>query len=208
MRTSPYGEDDRAILTNEHIKIDLKKTGNRHLLSCVSLTPALAFLTFATYMMAETTRGDYPVLFWIFAACALVFAGCTVGFFVSSLWQAVTYLRAAAGNRFFVTADTLESKQEGYTAPPALQILVFLLRFFHLFLGYSRSNRYRFSTATYEVAVNDYHFPHNRDLDMNERTLFRHSNSGDAFWLVSLKPGKPVEIYPEKRFRYTDSSPL
>lgn len=207
MRHTPYGEDDRAVLTNEHIKQDLKKTGNRHLLTAAWGTPSLSFLTFATYMVAKSAEGDYPVLFWIFVVFTALLAGVTVHLLVTSLWQGVTYLRAA-GNRFFVAADTLESKEEGYVASPALVALGFFFPFFRLFLAFDRPDRYRFSTVTYEVAVNDYHFAFDRDLDMNERTLFRHSNGGDKFWLVSLKPGKPVKIYPEKRFRYTDSSPL
>lgn len=207
MRTSPYGEDDRAVLTNGHIKTDLKKTGNSHLLAALT-TPLLGFLVFLFCMLAKSVQSESSVLFWIAMVMAAVIAASAVYILVASVCKAAPYLRAASGNRFFVTPDTLVGKQEGHVITLAAASMA---REYPSLPGparFERRNRYQFTTATCKVPLQEYHFAFDRNLATNEGTLFRHSEPGDAFWLVSLKPGKPVKIYPQKRFRYTDSSPL
>lgn len=207
MRTSPYREDDRAVLTNQHIKKDLKKTGIRLLLSALP-TPFMALLVFLFYLLAKSAGDESPFYFWVGMIFGAVFAVLTVSILVKSVYKAVPYLRAAASNRFFVTPDTLVGKQAGHVITMAVASMA---REYPSLPGparFERSNRYQFTTATFKMPLQGYHFAFDRDLATNEGTLFRYSEVGDKFLLVSLKPGKPVKIYPEKRFRYTDSSPL
>lgn len=201
-----YREDDREILTNEDIKADLKKDLISDLSHGTFAVLAIALISFCCVQILRLSS-ESPLLFGLFAILLFTYVLSGIWLVVSGIKQAVTYIHALCRNRFYVTTDKLIDKKEGRSSL-AYRLLFFLgvgiLSLFYL----PKPNCYEFAGGTYKVAVEKPHYRHSKTVAMNGTTLFRRSHGDDAFLLVSLKPGKPVKIYPLDLFDYRDSSPL
>lgn len=193
-------EDDREILTNEDIKADLKKEVTSMLVGGAVIVLSLTLLILCFVQLLRALSEQTP-MFWVCAILCFVLSFLGVWSVVETTGKAIVYLRAIWRNRFFVTADKLIDKSEGRKDPPARATLRWIF-------SPPKPNCYRFTGGTYKVSVKEPHYCRSKKFAMNGMTLFRRSNFGDSFLLVSLKPGKPVMIYPLDLFDYRDSSPL
>ncbi len=191
-----HSENEREILTNADIKTDLKKELSLDLVTrgvvLILLLPLV--LTFVSLRRQAT---DQPLVFWWVTLLLGALTVCAIVLFAGGIVYAVTYLRALYRDRFHVTDDKLIDKTEGRQG-----------RSTPSFTRPAKPHIYRFTGGTYKTPVNAPQCCHSKRFAMSGNTLFRRSEYGDRFFLVSLKRGKPILIYPADRFDYRDTSPL
>lgn len=198
MQNRHYREDDREALTNEGIKADLKKDAISQLVASVLVILAILLLDFCAFGLLRSLS-EYPLALWLLAILFFVISLSGIWVVVVNIKIAITYINAIYRDRFFVTADKLIDKKEGRRSPKGSSLYRSLR---------TKPNGYYFASGTYEVPVETPHYCRSKKFAMNGTTLFRRSDCGDSFLLVSLKAGKPIKIYPEDLFDYRDSSPL
>lgn len=199
MQNHPCHEEEREILTNAEIKTDLKKRAvfalvrGICLLLCVSLIILLYF--YPTPIILE----EWPTALILSIPLFLLLMLYTYNVALE-ITMAIMHIRAVSHNRFYVQANTLIDKKQGRRslsiATPTYNFLLI------------KPNCYRFAGGTYKTAVDTPQYRHSKHCAMNGDTLFRRSHVGDSFWVVSLKNGKPVKMYPADLFDYRDTSPL
>lgn len=206
MQNRQYREDDREALTNENIKADLKQDLLSELLKNTCIILVIAFLCFLLFQLVRLLSEE-PLLYWLFIILFVVYALLGIRLLAVSILQAITYTNAICRNQFFVTRDTLQQKEEGRSSLAYL-FLVFVGLYLLAWFYRPKPNRYEFIGGTYTVPVETPHYRRSKKFAMNGTTLFRRSHTEDSFLLVSVKPGKPIKIYPEDVFDYKDSSPL
>lgn len=192
-----YREERRLVLTNEEIKADMKRDAllNFAVSAPVVIVPIVLDWEFLKLPMPLLEK---VVTFWPIAIPLAVLTFAVAMILFLAIKRVITYTYAICCNRFFVTIDTLVDKEEGVDG---------LKKSSEIRLLFVKPNVYRFTGATYKIAVEIPHFRRWKNVAMSGKDLFRQSHFGDSFVLVSLKPGKPILIYPANQFDYQDSSP-
>lgn len=201
-----YQEDEREILTNEGIRADLKRDIVSELLQSMIAVLAIALLIVCCAQLARLSP-ENPILFWFFAILAGVLSFLQLCFIVSEIMRAISYASTFYHNKFEVSENKLVSKKNGRGSAGNLFLNLTgmgLLALFYL----PKANSYEFVNGTYTVAMGAPHYRRSKRFAMNGETLFSRSHIDDFFWVVSLKAGKLVKIYPQDLFDYKDSSPL
>ena len=192
-----YREERRLVLTNEEIKADMKRDALLGFVGNVPITIVPIVLVWG-FLKIPMPLLEKVVMFWPLAIPLAVLTFAVAMILFPGIKRVITYTYAICCNRFFVTIDTLVDKEEGVGGKRHTSKI-------HLLL--IKPNVYRFTGATYKTAVDKPHFRRWKNVAMSGKELFRQSHFGDSFVLVSLKPGKPILIYPANRFDYRDTSP-
>lgn len=206
MQSKKYREDEREVLTNKDIKVDLKKDFISELIKTICAILAIALLCFCFFQIVRTSL-EYPLLHWAFIFLLVLYVLLGIRLLVVGIRHAILYTKAISHNQFFVTKDKLIHKEEGRSS--LVYRFLFFIGFYLLALFYRpRPNCYEFLSGTYTVPVETPHYRRSIKFAMNGATLFRRSHNEDSFLLVSVNPGKLLKIYPEDAFDYKDSSPL
>lgn len=194
-------ETVRELLTEEKIRKDIRRGAATPLIMGACLLPLAALTCFASGSLLRLL-GDYPAAFWILAV--LLGSLCAFVLFVAGTLLFMGIRDLIAAGRFKVTADTLESREEGHKQPGAALILNPALC---AVLYPHKPYCFTFSRGTYKADARQIQFGHSPRFSAKTEDMFRHGDIGDLWWVAAAGSGRILKIYPKDMFEYRDVLP-